>query len=173
VVTFEPIPGEPLDCVRCGAYNAALPVEPLRRAWFAWTETPHGRWGVIRDDFSVAYESEAAVRGAVQSLSVAAEWRAAFRIAADEYRAMIAGYDPDAGEDGDSLPPDVYSALSTGADTIPYLDVSSLVDATLEAMGTGEGCCGGECLQAMWLWEDEHGHAAVLTVLERLATEVA
>ena len=102
--------------------------------------------------------------------TIAAEWREAFRIAADEYRDMIEGYDPDAGEDGDSLDPDVYSALSTGADAIPHLDVSSLVDATLEAMDTGLGCCAGECLQALWLWEDEHGHAAVLAVLERLAS---
>jgi len=65
VVTFEPIPGERLDCVRCGAENGAMPVLPLRRAWFAWTETPTGRWGVIRDDYSVAYPSEAAVRAAL------------------------------------------------------------------------------------------------------------
>jgi len=105
----------------------------------------------------------------VESFTAPVAWREAFQVARDEYRDMIAGYDPNAGEDGDSLDPDVYSALSVGADAIKHLDVSSLVDATLEAMGTGEGCVAGECLQALWLWEDEHGHAAVLAVLTRLA----
>jgi hypothetical protein len=101
----------------------------------------------------------------------AADWREAFRIAHDEYHEMMEGYDPDAGEDGDSLSPDVYSALSVGADAIPYLDVSSLVDATLTAAGVGEGCVGGECLQALWLWEDTVGHAAVLALLARLGSD--
>jgi len=73
--------------------------------------------------------------------------------------------------DDDMREPDVVDCLHAAADATPYLDVSTLIEALTDAAGLASDIGPGECIQALWAWEELAGADVVLATLRKLAAE--
>jgi len=93
---------------------------------------------------------------------------AAFKLAADEYDRWMR-YTP-SGNDH-TTDPDVVECLHDAADCIPHLDVSTLIEMLTDAAGLASDIGPGECIHALWAWEELVGADVVLATLNKLAAE--